>query len=360
MEKISLRQLRFLLILNIIGTVILVIPSALAARMKQDAWLAIILGSVFGLLLVKLLLTFAKRFPELDLVQIMEKLLGKFFGKLLALIFIAFSFITGAETIWYVRDFMVTAIIPEISMPFFHFLFAGAVILAIRFGIENFACLAELSFPFIIILFLLLIGMSLPYAKVTNLLPMFADNSIKTVLGGTIDSVTFITPQLISFAMIFPKFVDYSKKAADSYLVGYFAGGAMLLITVLASILVLGSNLSADATFTSFFLAKKVSLGFIDRAEGLLAFIWLITIFFRTTTYYYGAVSGLTRVLELKDYRRVALPLGFCLIPLSIIVYSNYAHKTLWDSTSWIAYYFCLGCLPLIILLLAAIIRANK
>ena len=357
MEKISAYQLRILLILNTIGSAILVIPANLAELMKQDAWLSMILGITAGLLLIKFLFTIVDWFPTRDPVQAMELLLGKWLGKLVALCFVIFSFMNVAVVIWYVGNFMTIAIMPETPALFFHILFAGIIILAIRLGVENMARLAEFLFTPTMILFLIMIGLSLPYAKTEYLLPLFADNNFKSIFGGTLLATTYITPQLFPIAMFFPKYANNLAEAKKSYVSGFLIGGACLFITVLFSLLVLGPKLSAAASFTSFLLAKKVHLGLMERAEGIFSFIWIITIFFRATSYFFAAVAGLANIFGLKDYKSLALPIGLCIIPLSIIVYPDYIYKNIWDTTYWVSFYLCFGLLPLLILSGAAVFK---
>lgn len=79
--KISTRQFRILVLLYSVGTVILHTPSPLAAIAKQDAWIASLLGTFLGLVLVRLYIKVGNLFPDLTLDQMNEKLLGKALGK---------------------------------------------------------------------------------------------------------------------------------------------------------------------------------------------------------------------------------------------------------------------------------------
>ncbi len=63
--KLTVRQFSILVVLFTIGTSILLAPSLLFTRAKQDAWLAAILGLLAGLLAVWLYGTLGKRFPDL-------------------------------------------------------------------------------------------------------------------------------------------------------------------------------------------------------------------------------------------------------------------------------------------------------
>jgi spore germination protein KB len=90
--KISARQFAILVILFSIGTTILVIPGVMAQVVKQDAWIAAVIGTGIGLLLVALYIAVGRMFPTKTLVEINETLFGKWLGKAVSLRLFYFHF----------------------------------------------------------------------------------------------------------------------------------------------------------------------------------------------------------------------------------------------------------------------------
>ena len=84
--KISSFQFLVLVIFFTVGTSILLIPAILTSQVKQDAWIAAIVGLLIGLLFIWLFTFIASWFPKLTYIQINEKIFGKIFGKMISII----------------------------------------------------------------------------------------------------------------------------------------------------------------------------------------------------------------------------------------------------------------------------------
>lgn len=85
--KITGRQLRLLVILYVVGGSILFAPATLVTEAKQDAWIASLLSIVVGLLIGLMFTKIFHAYPGLSIVQITEEVLGKWVGKILAILF---------------------------------------------------------------------------------------------------------------------------------------------------------------------------------------------------------------------------------------------------------------------------------
>lgn len=68
-------------------------PPAFAAHAKQDAWISAILGVGIGLLLVILYNALGSSFPNMTLAEYSEKVLGKWIGKTVSLLFFSYFFL---------------------------------------------------------------------------------------------------------------------------------------------------------------------------------------------------------------------------------------------------------------------------
>ncbi|WP_436236322.1 GerAB/ArcD/ProY family transporter [Paenibacillus sp. LjRoot153] len=104
-------------------------------------------------------------------------------------------------------------------------------------------------------------------------------------------------------------------------------------------------------------MAKQINIGdFLQRFEILIAGIWFLTVYFKTTFYFYSFVIGLAQVLNIKDNRPIVLPLGMIQVVYSLVVYPNVAYMTEFDTKAWISYALAIGLLyPLLILSVASI-----
>lgn len=128
------------------------------------------------------------------------------------------------------------------------------------------------------------------------------------------------------------------------------------MITFLC-ISVLGTKITERHMFPSYVLAKQINIGnLLERVEILIAGIWFLTVYFKTTFYFYGFVIGLAQILNIKDYRPLVLPLGMILVVYSLVVYPNVAYMAEFDSKPYIPYVITIGlAYPLLILGVGAI-----
>ena len=156
-EKINAYQFLLLVILFSIGTSILIIPSILAGEVKQDAWIVAILGTLIGLLIIWLYCIIGQWFPQLTFVQINEKILGKWVGKLTSLVFVIMSFIYAATLLFYSGTFLNIHFMPDTPMAALNILMTIIIVMGVYLGIETIARSAEVFILVFIVLFFILI-----------------------------------------------------------------------------------------------------------------------------------------------------------------------------------------------------------
>lgn len=332
--KLSARQLMILVLIVTIGDSILILPSLTTAEAKQDAWIASIFSLLVGLLVVGLLHAASRLYPNLTFVEYSEKILGKWLGIVVSLLFVSYPFFSATAHLRELGDFMTTQIMPETPIESIHIVFLFVVLMAVRLGLESIARTAEVFFPWLMLLFLFLVLFVVPQVKLENLQPFFGEG-IKAMLRGSLTFIAFPFTELVVFLMLIP-FVNEQNKVLHSLLWGSVIGGLVLILVTTLSILVLGSELTSRTFYPSYELAKKIHVGdFLERIESLLTGIWLITIFFKITVYFFSTVLGLAQILRLTSLRPLILPLGLILIPMSLIispniVYFNHVVAKIW------------------------------
>lgn len=358
--KISPRQFKLLVFLCYVGTSILHSPGFLAAEAKQDAWIGAILGLLLGLLIVKLYNSVGNQLPNMTITQQTEVIFGRCIGKIVSVFFILFLFINASMILWIAGNFVTTQIMPATPIQFSNILFTVIIVMATRLGVETFARAAEILFPLVMGLLVILILFISPNIDIDNLKPVF-EFGMKPILKGSLLYVSYASLTLIVLLMIFPAHVNNVKETNKAFFNGTVIAGIIIFLITLLSILVLGHDFASRNEFPSYILAKKIQLGgFIERIESLIAIIWFITVFYKTLLYFYGAVLGLAQILELKDYKPLTLPMGMILVVLSLIVFPNTIYADVWDSTTWVSYALTYALLLPLLLLIVGKLRKKK
>lgn len=357
--RISASQFAILVLLNTVGTTILIVPSGLAAEAKQDAWIPAILGVGIGLLVIFFFNMLGGLFPEMTFVEYSKQILGKWLGTTVSLSFIYFSFIGSSTIIWIMGNFLSTQIMTETPIAIIHLFFVIIVIMGVRLGLEPIARCAEIFLPWVGLFFLLLVLLPIPDMNLENLQPVF-DSETKPIMKGLLSFLSVSTLPLIIFHMIVPN-GRRTKKTNKAFMIGNLIGGLILITITVLTITVLGAELTARNTYPTFALAKKVGIkGVLERIEVIMAILWFITIYFKSTIYCYASIKGLAQILSLEDYRILTFPLGMILAALSVIIYPDVIYESEWDVKTWIPYVATYGIFLPIFLYIVALIRKKK
>ncbi|MFC5447720.1 GerAB/ArcD/ProY family transporter [Paenibacillus aestuarii] len=358
--KISVNQFAVLVMIFTIGTTILVIPSGLAADAKQDAWIAAIVGVGLNVLLVCLYNFISNYFPNLTLVEYNEALFGKWLGKVISLLFIFFAFIGAATVLFYTGNFVNTQVMPETPIQAVNIIFATVVVMGVRLGIETLARTAEIFFPWIILLFVILVVCLLPQAHLDKIQPVLAAGS-KPVIKGAMSVVGTSSLPFIVLFMVFPAHLNRRDLAKKAYLIATAIGGACFIIITFLCVSVLGPYMTERHMFPSYSLAKQINIGnFLERVEILIAGMWFLTVYFKTTFYFYAFVRGLAQILNIRDYRSLAMPSGMLLVIYSLVVYPNVAYMSSFDTKAYIPYALTAGLVYPLLILAVSVMRKSK
>lgn len=358
MQNVKINSYQFLILVTLftIGTSILITPSVLATEAKQDAWVVAIVGTVIGLFVIWLFCLIAQWFPHLTFIQINEKILGKWLGKAVSLLFVLMAFLYASSLLFYSGTFLNTHLMPNTPMIALNVLMAIIIVMGVHLGLETIARSAEIFILAFFVLFFFLVLLVSPEVKFENVQPVFEART-KTIVQSTFSFIEVTAANAIVLLMVFPAFVNNIKQAKKSFFIGYLIGGIVIIIFTFLSVSVLGVYSTAAEIFPTYELAKRINVGdFIQRIEALMAGLWIMTLYFKATLYFYASVLGITQILNLKDYRPLVIPLGMISVVLSVVIYPNVVYQQNWNETTALYFSFSIGVfLPLLLVTVYAI-----
>jgi len=351
-NKINTYQFLVLVALFTIGTSILIVPSGLAEVAKQDAWIAAILGTGIGLLVIWLFCTIGQWFPLLTFTQLIEKLLGKWIGTIVSLTFVTFSFLYATTLLAHSGTFLNIHALPNTPMVALNILMAMIMVMGVRLGLETIARSAEILIIVFLFIFVTLVVFVSPEIKFENIQPVF-ESGTKTILQSSLFFVVTSSINAVILLMIFPSFLNKRKQAKKSFLIGNLVGGIVITIMTFLCVSVLGIDFIERQLYPSYELAKMINIGdFVERIEALMMTLWIITLFFKTILYFYASVIAMGQILKLKDHRSLTYPLGMIAVVLSIVIYPNVIYQQNWDSTTAVSFSLSIGLfLPLLLVI---------
>lgn len=360
LDKISSRQLTILIILGIVGDSFLVLPTMIAYFAKQDSWISMGLAWGLGMLTGWMFTGIANRLKEKSLIAAIQSKLGIVPGGIITLLILVQLFLCSLTLMSEISQFMTTQIMPETPVPAIMIVFMSVVIIAYRYGIESLARMGELLFPVFIFLFLCLLVFLIPQITPANVKAILA-HGMKPVIRGMFPAYTQAFTEVV-FILMLVQHVKSKGKLTKPILTGYAIGGFILFIIVLLCVLVLGPSLMETKYYPAFVLAQKITIGkFLERLEMILMFLWIITVFFKTTMLFFALTLGLSQLFRLKESRMLTIPLTMILIVCSITSTPNITvyNQILNYYYPWFDLFFCV-ILPMICFIVLLIRKRKK
>jgi spore germination protein KB len=318
--QISAQQLLFLIIGFGYGSATLFTPGGDA---HQDAWLAVIIGTIEGILFAVIYLALAKRFPGKTLIEISDVVWGPILGKVFAIAFLIYLFHLGSLVITNAMDFIKFTFLPftpvSISM-----LFGVAVcVIAAAAGIEVLARSVTILAIFTTVMFLLLDLLVIPQIKLINFLPVL-ETPLHKLLAAAHGTATFPFGETVAFLMVIP-FVNNHRKFRPAVLMGLAFTGLMFVLAQIRNIGVLGAT-AGYFLYPSFGASSMINIGEVfTRVEIVIGTNFLITTFIKIAILIYCVMLGTAQVLKLKSYQTLAIPLW---IIITLIGIHNFANVT--------------------------------
>jgi spore germination protein KB len=134
--------------------------------------------------------------------------------------------------------------------------------------------------------------------------------------------------EMLVFTMLLP-YLNQPGSVKKVWLSALISSGLILSYTTSLNIPVLSVEEVERSTFPLLSTIGKVNLfELIQRLDAIVVFTFLITVFFKTSIYFYCAVIGIVDLFKLKNHQQIVLPIGVILIFLSMVIASDFAEQT--------------------------------
>lgn len=342
----SVRQGFAVLILFLIGSAVVLSPGKEAGR---DIWLAGLLAFAMAVPLAFLYGRLIYIYPDKNLFDMQLEFFGPVVGRITCALFVWYCLHTGAMMLREFSEFIQIESFAYIPQYVFAVPLGVMCIWCIRSGINTLGRWALIVVPVYIGMLLLNSFLSLGKWQITHLQPMFYDG-FKPVFSGALKILTFPfleAPLIVILCQPFKR----GRKATGMFLGSFAVGAAMLIFLFTRNVMVLGPHLVDKFIFPSYEVVGLANIGdFVQGLEVLGAMVFLIGYFVKLTVFMYGATEGITKILNMGDYRQMAAPTGLVFITFSFFVVQNLGEILDWADKVFTVYTLPIGILiPLIL-----------
>ncbi|WP_429463345.1 GerAB/ArcD/ProY family transporter [Neobacillus sp. B4I6] len=349
-ERISPSQLFALMVLFATGTSLLY-PIGISGI--RSVWLSILISLFGAVVLYQVIVYFHCKYPGMTLSGYSRKILGKYIGWTLSLLYIPYFIHTAARNLRDGSDLLVTALYDQTPLFFISVLMMIAVVYVLYKGIEVFARMAE-------IYLLILIGLGV----IGNLLVLFSgiidiknlfpivDKGWGPILKSAYPNI-FIFPfaeMFICFTTILPH-LNKTNLGKRTGVMAIMFSGLVLTFTHAVEISVLGSNMYKRATFPLLDTISQVSIAdFLQRVDAIVILTLIIGVFFKIAIFCYAAIIVSADLFKIPNQEKLVLPIGIVVFYISMIV-SNSRTEQVEQGKFLITFVYPLFCVVIPVLL---------
>lgn len=265
---------------------------------NQDIWLMII--STFYCLLFNIPLIFlAMRFSNLSIIQYMEKIFGKYIGKVLGILYGLF-FIRVAIHYYYIEIQMIrTTFMDELSPIIIILVLMIVSIYEASRGLEVSVRTVEFFGPIVVASLILFIVLGFNNIDLTVLLPIYEDSTLSRINMGAIEaSLIFTDPNLLS--MTFPS-LSNKKDVVKIVVKSKIYSQLIIILMVIATQVSLGVEQARHSNFPFLTYVRLVrTYSIFERIEEAFLVTWLIIVTTRSVSYLYISSKAFKEVVDKK------------------------------------------------------------
>ena len=309
-DRISPKQVVFLLLTCILATVDIFLPAQVAQIAGRDAWISALVAPVLGYLMYRIILLLSLLFPQQSLAALNKILLGKYLGGLLTLLYIA-SFILLCTSIVVQFSIIIGSAFKPESLPYiWHLVILIPALYVTSLGISVPARMNEALLPLGLFLLFAVVFLNIPEIDVREYLPIF-EKGYLPALKGTVLTASKLCYAILILALM--PYVNKQEKLVTLGLPGFFVIGIALLVGT-SAIAMFGPKLTAITLLPALQMIRNIDIGFLSRLDVLMIGIWYSGFFIFTCAYSFGAASLTRDLFGFKNYRPVLWLYGIIIL----------------------------------------------
>ncbi|HWR61346.1 MAG TPA: endospore germination permease [Clostridia bacterium] len=316
-DVISPYQIAMIIIMSVISVGVFSIAGDAAGAAGSDGWLVVATAGLLNLLPLAVIIRLNSRFPGKTFAEYSQDIIGVIPGKALTCAFAVYLLLVIAY---------VTRAFTEVVKMFLLFRTPTEVIMMslilvctyiVRGGAECIGRINELIFPIIFIPFFIVLMFGFPVMDFSNLLPAFQTPPDKML---TAVPALIFSYGGIELALYYIGFMKDPRKAyRPAFLAVLFITFFLTLITVFC-IAAFGPEATKQFLWPLVSYIRAIHLPglFIERLDGVILTLWLLTVFTTIVSAYFIVGYSISKIAGTKEQKQYILPLSILIYYLAL------------------------------------------
>ncbi len=333
-----------------IGIGILSLPNTIQNSAGSDGWISVLLAGVLLQLILFLYWLLLKRFPTLSYPQITTKLVGKYVGTLLNVVFYIYFILTASlvllilvkllkEWLLYVTPYWVIILLILLTC---FYLAASRLHIVARF----FVLISILLFGLI---GLSLLSFTLPM-DLGNIFPL-GETGLKNILIGTHESIFLSFYGFEAVLFLYPYAIHKEGKFLKTISLSNMFVTGITTYFVFICILIFNEELLSQVQYPVVYFLRALQFQILDRVDLVFISLWIVPMMMSVVTYLFLASKCLP--LNENNHTRIISFNSVLLFLLTVFAGKDDASIEMYSTIVQYISYGVLFCVPLILLILS-------
>ncbi|BCJ94809.1 hypothetical protein acsn021_23780 [Anaerocolumna cellulosilytica] len=323
-DKISLRQLKRLLIFDLFSISGIIIPSVASAKAGKDGILSIILATLFAFVYAWIILSFAKRTGG-KFLDYSDSNGGKVLTFVIGLFYVMKLFACCVFAVRLFGEVIGETLLKETDPRIILLLLLIVSAYAASKGFEVRARITEVLFFIVIVPIFIFLLVGLNKVELSNLMPLLTQSAGTIALGGY---EVFLTFSVLEFLLFTAPLIQFKKAdiSQGKRLYRYVAQalivtGIMNLLLFILTTGILGQSETRQKLWSMVTVIQVINLpgGFIRRQDALVLGFWMLSIFTIISAFFYYMSYISKHIFRISGQNYLLVPYILLIFGASVI-----------------------------------------
>ncbi len=277
-DKISVRQLQILIILDVFGTGVIILPRRVAEFADQDGWIIVVLATLLAFFYTYVITSIGRLFPNDSFLTYTSKILTKPIGLLLSLGFIVKIIVSSAMELRFFGEIIKQTMLENTPFTIVCFSMLAVSGYAAAKGYETRARLAEILIFVVFVPLIIVFSIAAVDSDFTNLLPVMVAPPIDLLTGGFYCGTAFMG---MEFCLLVYPYITKPKDVRKGALSAVLWVGVILVLITAITISKFGPFDVQKQMWPVLEMMDVIDLpgSFIERQDAFVMSFWIISVF---------------------------------------------------------------------------------
>ncbi|MDT8717679.1 GerAB/ArcD/ProY family transporter [Clostridium sp. 19966] len=323
MVHISKYQLFCLLVLFELGSTSLFL---LGVEAEQDAWIAVIAGTIGGAALLWTYVKLQSMFQNKNIVEIIIMLLGRFWGIAVSVLYGLYFFYKSSIILREFSELILMSYLPRTPLIYVMISLIIIIVFGCWSGLEVLARTSEVCCPIVLIFMLItyILTICSNEMHLSELTPILSKGVMPVVYAAYPRILSFPYGEAFIFFM-FWRHVEPKESICKTSLIAVAVAGLIITASAVIIISVLSVEFASNSTIPLLQIIKLINIGdILTNLDAIGVTIIFIGGFYKIIMFFYGTIQVINTVFEVNSSKLLIAIMGAVAVGFSYYFIPSY------------------------------------